>query len=68
MIHEILKILDTTDLQELEKQRITTVLLRLFNVVGQRELLCDFVDFYNNRKLSHERIFYDEIDIFLESV
>ena len=42
MIHEILKILDTTDLQELEKQRITTDLLRLFNVVGQSEQLnCD---------------------------
>ena len=39
MIHEILKILDTTDLQELEKQRITTDLLRLFNVVGQSEQL-----------------------------
>jgi hypothetical protein len=34
MIHDILKILDTTDLPELEKQRITTDLLRLFNVVG----------------------------------
>ena len=39
MIHEILKILDTTDLQELEKQRITTDLLRLFNVVGRSEQL-----------------------------
>ena len=39
MIHEILKILDTTELQELEKQRITTDLLRLFNVVGQSEQL-----------------------------
>jgi hypothetical protein len=34
MIHEILKILDTTDLPELDKQRITTDLLRLFNVVA----------------------------------
>ena len=34
MIHDILKILDTTELQELEKQRITTDLLRLFNVVA----------------------------------
>ena len=37
MIHEILKILDTTELQELEKQRITTDLLRLFNVVERSE-------------------------------
>jgi hypothetical protein len=37
MIHKILKILDTTDLQELEKQRITTDLLRLFNIVGRSE-------------------------------
>ena len=44
MIHEILKILDTTDLQELEKQRITTDLLRLFNVVGRSELLAAFLD------------------------
>lgn len=36
MIHEILKILDTTDLQELDKQRITTDLLRLFNVSSCR--------------------------------
>lgn len=42
MIHEILKILDTTELQELEKQRITTDLLRLFNVVGRSELLLAF--------------------------
>ena len=39
MIHEILKILDTTDLPELDKQRITTDLLRLFSVVGQSEQL-----------------------------
>lgn len=39
MIHEIFKILDTTDLQELEKQRITTDLLRLFNVVVRSEQL-----------------------------
>jgi hypothetical protein len=43
MIHEILKILDTSDLQELEKQRITNDLLRLFNVVGRSELLLDFI-------------------------
>lgn len=43
MIHEILKILDTTDLQELEKQRITTDLLRLFNVSGRSELLVNFI-------------------------
>ena len=44
MIHDILKILDTTELQELEKQRITTDLLRLFNVVGQSELLAVLVE------------------------
>lgn len=48
MIHEILKILDTTELHELEKQRITTDLLRLFNVVGQNEQLpsCDKCGYY----------------------
>ena len=55
MIHEILKILDTTGLQELEKQRIATDLLRLFNVVGRSEQLVAFLkwvgdgyDFENN--------------------
>jgi hypothetical protein len=43
MIHDILKILDTTDLPELEKQRITTDLLRLLKVMGPRELLLDFL-------------------------
>lgn len=37
-------------------------------VVGRSEQLNAFVDFYNNRKLSHERINYDEIEIFLESI
>ncbi len=47
MIHEILKILDTTDLQEIEKQRITTDLLRLFNVVGRSEqLICPHCNKY----------------------
>lgn len=49
MIHEILKILDTTNLQELDKQRITTDLLRLFNVVGRRELLKAFLDWQQNK-------------------
>ena len=40
MIHDILKILDTTDLQELDKQRIATDLLRLFSVKEQNEQLC----------------------------
>lgn len=44
MIHEILKILDTTDLQEIEKQRITTDLLWLCNVVGRSEQLKAFAD------------------------
>ena len=44
MIHEILKILDTTDLQELEKQRVTTDLLRLFNVVGRSEQLAAWAE------------------------
>lgn len=52
MIHEILKILDTTELHELEKQRITTDLLRLFNVVRRSEQLetCEhnFADVYDN--------------------
>jgi hypothetical protein len=43
MIHDILKILDTTDLPELEKQRITTDLLRLLKVMGPIELLLDFL-------------------------
>jgi hypothetical protein len=34
MIHKILKVLDTTKLDELEKQRITDELLRLFSVVA----------------------------------
>ncbi len=37
-------------------------------VVRQSEQLNAFVGFYNSRKLSHERINYDEIDIFLESI
>lgn len=37
-------------------------------VVGRSEQLNAFVDFYNSRKLSHERINYDEIDIFLERI
>ena len=44
MIHEILKILDTTDLQELDKQRVTTDLLRLFNVVVRSEQLAVLVE------------------------
>jgi hypothetical protein len=44
MIHEILKILDTTDLQELDKQRITTDLLRLFNGVVRSEQLAVLVE------------------------
>jgi hypothetical protein len=44
MIHEILKILDTADLQELEKQRITTDLLRLFNGVVRSEQLAVLVE------------------------
>lgn len=46
-------------------------LVKLFcqlDVVGQNEQLNAFVDFYNSRKLSPERINYDEIDIFLESI
>ena len=44
MIHDILKILDTTELQELEKQRITTDLLRLFNAVERSEQLLAISD------------------------
>lgn len=42
--------------------------LRIHDVVRQSEQLNSFVDFYNNRKLSHERINYYEIEIFLESI
>ena len=61
MIHEILKILDTTYLPELEKQRITTDLLRLFNVVGQSEQLKAFAQHYNSQhyEIIEER-FIDE--------
>lgn len=44
MIHDILKILDTTNLAELEKQRITTDLLRLFNVGVRSEQLAVLVE------------------------
>lgn len=44
MIHEILKILDTTELQELEKQRVTTDLLRLSETIGNRENLKSFAN------------------------
>lgn len=63
MIHEILKILDTTDLEELEKQRMTTCLLRLFNVVGRRELLRDYLNWHEEKGyISHN---YSDIDEFL---
>lgn len=58
MIHEILKILDTTDLQEIEKQRITTDLLRLFNVVGQSEQYCDDNEITHNRYRLHDGFAY----------
>lgn len=52
----------TEELKALVKKLTITV------VVGRSEQLKAFVDFYNNRKLSHERINYDEIEIFLESL
>lgn len=71
MIHKILKILDTTDLQELEKQRITTDLLRLFNVVGQSEQLKAFLLFiqenapnYRTKQLKPDQV----IKAYLESL
>jgi hypothetical protein len=61
MIHEILKILDTTDLQELEKQRITTDLLRLFSVVRRSELLRDYFDWHKEKGyVSHKPSDIDE--------
>lgn len=42
--------------------------LRIHNVVQQSEQLNAFVEFYNNRKLRHEQIANDEIDIYLESI
>ena len=64
MIHEILKILDTTELQELEKQRITTDLLRLFNVVGRSELLRDYFAWHEEKGyVSHKP---SDIDEFLD--
>jgi len=61
MIHEILKILDTTDLQELEKQRITTNLLRLFNVTGRKELWRDYFDWCEEKGYtSHKSSNIDE--------
>jgi len=61
MIHEILKILDTTDLQELDKQRITTDLLRLFNVVGRSEQLTAFTEWLkDNHSIEiHDMILQD---------
>lgn len=49
------------------KEAVTEA-LRIHDVVGRSEQLNAFVDFYNSRKLPHERINYDEIDIFLESI
>lgn len=56
MIHEILEILDTTDLQELEKQRITTNLLRLF-----RERVASYMQDVIGKKYS---IYFEEEDIY----
>jgi hypothetical protein len=71
MIHEILKILDTTNLPELEKQRITTDLLRLFNVVGRSEQLKAFLLFiqeqapnYRTKQLKPEQV----IKTYIESL
>lgn len=44
MIHDILKILDTTDLQELEKQRITTDLCVYLMCVVRSEQLAILVE------------------------
>lgn len=61
MIHEILKILDTTELQELEKQRITTDLLRLFNAVGRSELLRGYFAWHEEKGyVSHKKSDIDE--------
>ena len=67
MIHEILKILDTTELQELEKQGITTDLLRLFNVVGRSELLKAFAEYLDEMHGS-EDFAVNEIDNFIKSL
>jgi hypothetical protein len=60
MIHEILKILDTTDIPELEKQRITTDLLSLF-IVGRSELLRDYFAWHKEKGfVSHKPSDIDE--------
>lgn len=61
MIHDILKILDTTDLQELDKQRITNDLLRLFNVVGRSELLLAFFEHIQRECNIEEDITFSEV-------
>ena len=68
MIHDILKILDTTELQELEKQRITTDLLRLFNSVGQSEQLKAFAQFLYIKEYLVKRSIDEAIDEFEKSL
>ena len=68
MTHEILKILDTTDLQELEKQRITTDLLRLFNVVGRSEQLRAFCEWTRENLDQKDIVTQEAVDSYLESL
>lgn len=68
MIHDILKILDTTELQELEKQRITTDLLRLFNVVGRSEQLKAFADWLQSDTANLNYDFKELVDEYLKSL
>ena len=68
MIHDILKILDKTELHELEKQRITTDLLRVFNIAGQIEQLKAFAQFLYTKEYLVKRSIDEAIDEFERSL
>ena len=52
MKEQILKILDTVELPELEKQRLTDALLILFNVSHRRELLLAYEESRESKEIN----------------
>jgi len=68
MEEKIVEILFKTILTNTEIEQCTEELLKLFDVSKQSELLKAFVDFYNYRNTGDKTIYYDEIEIFIDSL
>tara|TARA_B100001113_G_C20778944_1_gene478689 strand:+ start:399 stop:611 length:213 start_codon:yes stop_codon:yes gene_type:complete len=49
-------------------EKVADEICSLFNVSKQSELLKAFVDFHNYRNTGDKTIYYDEIEIFIDSL